>query len=256
MPPGPRGWQPTAGGVRGPEGAALLRGPPQLPGPQPGGRTALRGAYRRRLSRQGRCGPPAGGEGRAPRAEAGAGPRRPSPGAACPAGSGARSPGGAVRRGRGLQLPALRGAALRRRRRPRKRKRLPREPTSPSGRSMNGSVAGGGGGGFSEEVISLTRRPSGKAGGRPSLTGPSAPPGPGQPRRGLGRPEAGARGWWRGLAGEWGELSGHRGGGGRVPAVRTVPVPGLWPLRPLLPRRARGSGPWRIRCCGESPRPA
>lgn len=58
---------------------------------------------------------------------------------------------------RGLQLPALRGAA---RRRPRRRERLSREPSSPSGRSMNGSVAGGG---YAEEIISLTRRPSGTA---------------------------------------------------------------------------------------------
>lgn len=55
-----------------------------------------------------------------------------------------------------LQLPALRRAAPRR---PRKRKRPPREPTSPWGCSMNGSVAGGGG--LTEEVIRLTRRPSG-----------------------------------------------------------------------------------------------
>uniref|UniRef100_A0A8B9QYX3 Synaptojanin-2-binding protein n=1 Tax=Anas platyrhynchos TaxID=8839 RepID=A0A8B9QYX3_ANAPL len=55
-----------------------------------------------------------------------------------------------------LQLPALRGAAPRR---PRKRKRPPREPTSPWGCSMNGSVAAGGG--LAEEVIRLTRRPSG-----------------------------------------------------------------------------------------------
>uniref|UniRef100_A0A663E3V5 Synaptojanin-2-binding protein n=2 Tax=Aquila chrysaetos chrysaetos TaxID=223781 RepID=A0A663E3V5_AQUCH len=123
-----------------------------------------------RFRRQGRWGPPAGrrpvpGPGAPPRAR----PRPPPPGPGTrgepgpPAGKGGGGGGGggrprAARRGRGLQLPALRGAALRRRR-PRKRKRLPREPTSPSGRSMNGSVAGGGG--FSEEVISLTRRPSG-----------------------------------------------------------------------------------------------
>ncbi|XP_064920508.1 synaptojanin-2-binding protein [Columba livia] len=111
----------------------------------------------------------AGCKSRAPRAQAGAGPgrgltRRPQVRVSA-ASWGRRLAAGprprAARRGAagcGLQLPALRGAALRRR--PRKRKRPPREPTSPSGRSMNGSVAGGGGG-FSEEVISLTRRPSG-----------------------------------------------------------------------------------------------
>lgn len=87
---------------------------------------------------------------------------------------------------RELQLPALRGAA---RRRPRRRERLPREPSSPSGRSMNGSVAGSG---YTEEIISLTRRPSGKAGaasprrGRGASRAGAAAPRPEQPPR---RPE-------------------------------------------------------------------
>lgn len=88
-----------------------------------------------------------------------------------------RPPGPARPLPGGLQLPELRGAALRRR--PRKRKRLHRQPTSPSGCSMNGSVAGGG---VSEEVIRLTRGPSGEAGAAALCVGP---PGSGAaPRRG------------------------------------------------------------------------
>lgn len=214
-----------------------------------------------RCRRQGRWGPPAGrgapgpagkGRGRC-RALAllpGRGLAR-RPQARVPAASRGRrlakrglapSPGGAARPGRGLQLPALRGAALRRRRRqrPRKRKRLPREPTSPSGRSMNGSVAGGGGG-FSEEVISLTRRPSGEARGG----GASAPSGPGRPRRGLRSPRRG------------GEARPEPGGGGKGPqralgrrregpggedgehGARSQAPAGSRPRRPLPPRREK-----------------
>lgn len=152
-----------------------------------------------------------GEEGRARRRgrEEGAGGRRRlcwAPRARCPPGSAVSAgggPGSSPVPVRGLQLPALRGAA---RRRPRGRARLSREPSSPAGRSMNGSVAGGG---YAEETISLTRRASGRA-GRPLPAGAAEPPGPrpAQPRGGRGGGAAVTRG------GPRGDRGGHRGGGG------------------------------------------
>lgn len=101
---------------------------------------------------------------------------------------------------------------------------------------MNGSVAGGGG--FSEEVISLTRRPSGIPAGPRCFPGRAAAPRLRSPRRG-GEAGAGARGWWWGLPGG---LSGRRAAGGRVSGAR-APAParqprGSRPQGPPLPRRA------------------
>lgn len=74
---------------------------------------------------------------------------------------------------------------------------------------MNGSVAGGG---YAEEIISLTRRPSGKAGAVSPRRGSRA-----EARAAPG--EAGAEA--RGGGGRRDGRGGHRGGAGRVPAART-----------------------------------
>lgn len=82
---------------------------------------------------------------------------------------------------------------------------------------MNGSVAAGGG--LAEEVIRLTRRPSGTAGPAAAPRRAPAPPGPGQPRRGL-----------RGAGGQ-GEGSGEGGG----------PGPGFRSCRREVARKPRGA---------------
>lgn len=90
--------------------------------------------------------------------------------------------------------------------------------------------------------------------GRPPLAGPSAPPAPGQPPRGLRGPRRGGEaGAVAGAGRGWGGSYRPWGGSGRVPALRTVAAAGLWPQRPLQPRWARGNARWRVRCCGGKP---